>query len=252
MGDIENPDVEGQVDDQGVEGEESPTSGDDPAAEPTGVQKRINQLTGRMRQAEREADYWRGVAEGRNAQPSGQQEPAQPRKKLDPNDFNSDAEYLEAVAEQHKKELRAEIERERQQDAERERQAAIAKSAEAARKKYNDFDEVALDPTLPVTQHMYDAAIGENLGDVLYHLGKNPAEARRISQLSTTQQVKEIGKIEARLTAQPATKRTTNAPTPPPKVGGGGSTPEKDVFKLPREERFAKWEAERRKSLGVK
>ena len=50
--------------------------------------------------------------------------------------------------------------------------------------------------------------------DVAYYLGSNPKEADRISKLSPFLQAKEIGRIEAKLAAEPVTKKTSSAPAP--------------------------------------
>ena len=50
--------------------------------------------------------------------------------------------------------------------------------------------------------------------DVIYWLGSNPKEADRIARLSPLLQAREIGKIEARLGANPPAKKTTTAPAP--------------------------------------
>jgi hypothetical protein len=50
--------------------------------------------------------------------------------------------------------------------------------------------------------------------DVAYHLGQNPKEAERISALPPFLQAKEIGRIEAKLAAEPPSKKTSSAPAP--------------------------------------
>jgi hypothetical protein len=55
---------------------------------------------------------------------------------------------------------------------------------------------------------------------MLKHLGDNPDEAARILNLSPTQQAREIGRLEARLSTQPAaTREISKAPPPPSHVG---------------------------------
>lgn len=55
---------------------------------------------------------------------------------------------------------------------------------------------------------------------MLKHLGDNPDEAARILNLSPTQQAREIGRLEARLSTQPATPpAVSKAPPPPSHVG---------------------------------
>ena len=50
--------------------------------------------------------------------------------------------------------------------------------------------------------------------ELAYYLGSNPKDAERISRMTPLGQAKEIGKIEAKLAAEPPVKRTTSAPAP--------------------------------------
>ncbi|HTJ94267.1 MAG TPA: hypothetical protein VL424_14325 [Pararobbsia sp.] len=55
---------------------------------------------------------------------------------------------------------------------------------------------------------------------LMKHLGDNPDEAARILLLNPTQQAREIGRLEARLSTQPATQpAVSKAPPPPSHVG---------------------------------
>jgi len=230
----------------------------EPTVEPTvepkkdGFQEKINELTRKRREAERDAAYWRGQAEARTVPvaPTKVLEP-QGGQDLDPNDFDSDADYLKAVATQVKNEIRASVAAERKRNEVVISQTTITKQYQEARAKHTDFDEVALNPSVPITQYMFDAAMGDSLGDVLYHLGKNPTEAVRIASLSPTQQVKEISKIEIKL-ATPMPPKHTTTPNPPKIVsGGGGSPPAKKEEEMNRTELRAKWERDRLAKAGL-
>lgn len=97
--------------------------------------------------------------------------------------------------------------------------ALFAKGAE----EFEDFEEIAADPNLPVTDAMTSAMLASDIGhQVQYHLGSHPEEATRISQLSPVQQVREMALLEASLKAPKAApkKKTTNAPEPIKPVGG--------------------------------
>jgi hypothetical protein len=86
---------------------------------------------------------------------------------------------------------------------------------EAARDKYDDFEQVAYNPNLPITDAMAMAIQASDVGpDVIYHLGVNTKDAQRISRLDPILQAREIGMIEARLSAEPTFKKTSNAPAP--------------------------------------
>ena len=131
---------------------------------------------------------------------------------LYPEDFVSPDDYAEALAERKAEELLARREAARQQA---ELLEAYHEREEAARDKYDDFEMVAYNPELPVTEAMARAIQASDIGpDVLYHLGSNPKDAARISRLDPILQAREIGKIEAQLGAAPPVKKTSNAPAP--------------------------------------
>jgi hypothetical protein len=108
---------------------------------------------------------------------------------------------------------------------------------------------VANNSSLQLSEFMVGAAAESEVGhEILYHLGKNPAESARIASMSPFAQAKEIGKIEAKLTATPP-KSPSKAP--PPVVPVGGNAPagaEPDPAKDP--EGWRSWEQARVKALG--
>lgn len=126
--------------------------------------------------------------------------------------FESPEAYADALAYQKAEQLLAQREQARQQ-------AAILDSyhekEEEARSKYDDFEQVAYNPKLPITDVMAESIRASDSGpEVAYYLGANPKEAERISRLAPLVQAKEIGKIEAKLADSPPVKRTSSAPAP--------------------------------------
>jgi len=86
---------------------------------------------------------------------------------------------------------------------------------EAARDKYTDFEQVAYNPKLTITNVMAETIQSSDIGpELAYYLGSNPKDAHRIASLPPLSQAKEIGKIEAKLAADPPMKKTTSAPAP--------------------------------------
>jgi len=86
---------------------------------------------------------------------------------------------------------------------------------EMARDKYDDFEQVAYNPNLPITNVMAETIQSSDIGpELAYFLGTNPKDAERISRLTPFMQAKEIGKIEAKLADNPPVKKTTSAPAP--------------------------------------
>lgn len=73
---------------------------------------------------------------------------------------------------------------------------SLSDDLDNASDKYEDFDDVVKSPNVPFTNAMRDAALLlPNRTDVLYKLGKNPDELKRISQLPSIQQAQEMVKL---------------------------------------------------------
>lgn len=126
--------------------------------------------------------------------------------------FESPEAYAEALAEKRAQELIAQREAAKHQAAIME---AYQDREEEARGKYDDFEQVAYNPQLRVTDVMAETIRASEIGpELAYHLGLNPKEADRISRLSPFLQAKEIGKIEAKLADAPPVKKPSSAPEP--------------------------------------
>jgi hypothetical protein len=139
-------------------------------------------------------------------------QPVVPQAPVTPEQFASNEDYVEALADQRAEQKIAEREQRKQQ-------AEILETyhdkEEEVRAKYDDFEQVAYNPNLPITTVMAQSIQASDNGpEVAYHLGANPREAERISRLSPILQAKEIGRIEAQLAANPPVKKTSNAPAP--------------------------------------
>jgi len=184
---------------------------------------------------------------------------APPVSELPPVDqFESVDAYADALAERKAEELltRREAERQRMDLVE-----AYHDREEDARSKYEDFEQVAYNPKLPITEVMAETIQMSDVGpDLAYYLGSNPREAQRISQLSPYSQAKEIGKLEAKLASEPVLKKTTSAPPPIAPISGRGTgAPSFDTtdprsvksmstsewIEAERQRQIRKWEAQR-------
>jgi len=220
------------------------------------VQKRIDELTRRRYDAERERDYWREHAQ--RAQPPKQEAPpveTPPAVSKTLADFAYDEskyqDYLfkqaearaVAAAEKVLTQKQTETARVQTVTAHREREAEFAK-------KVPDYFEVA--HYAPITDSMAEIIMDSDISaELAYHLGKNRQVALNLSRLSPLQQAREIGRIEAKLAAKPKPPAISDAPPPAPKLAGNNGsspivpgTPESD--KLSTEE----WLRRREKQLG--
>ena len=151
------------------------------------------------------------------AQPATSAPAELPSKMEDPD------AYAEALAERKATELLAKREAEREMQAIRD---AYHDREEAARDKYEDFEQVAYNNSLPITTVMAQTIQASDVGpDIAYYLGSNPREADRISRMSPYLQAKEIGKIEAKLADSPIpVKKTSSAPPPIKPVSAKGTS----------------------------
>jgi len=111
--------------------------------------------------------------------------------------FESTEAYAEALALQKAEELIAKREAAKQQSQVLE---SYHEREEEARSKYDDFEQVAYNPKLSITNVMAETIQSSDIGpELAYYLGSNPKDADRISRMTPLGQAKEIGKIEAKV-----------------------------------------------------
>lgn len=206
-----------------------------------GVQKRIDELTRARYETEerarqdiervrQEAEYWRQQAE------QAKQQIGPPRA----DQFQDYEAYLRAAAQFEAQKVtderlaaaqKAQWEQQQRQQqemaqfqAQQRYQAELNSKLAEAQKKFPDFLDVVTSPELPGLQGTpaFGAIFESEQGaEVLYYLGKNPAKAHQIMSLSPLAQVREIGRIEAALSAG---NTVSKAPPPPESVSARTGT----------------------------
>jgi hypothetical protein len=140
--------------------------------------------------------------------------------------FDYDPEkYAQAVREHAKSQAVKEHEAKQKAETEKQhRQRLISGWDEQVAKaddKYEDFQEKVgdLQPTNDLTAAIMEA---ENGADVAYYLATHMKDAQRIAELPIRQQIREIGKLEAKLLAEPVKPRApSKAPAPITPLTGG-------------------------------
>jgi hypothetical protein len=232
----------------------------DESPDPAALQAEIEALEQRRKKAEEDAIYWRkqkvearaDFFKGRDEQPPQQTAPPpgvgqEPRA----SDFEDYDKYVGALTDYRVKVARAEWERdqnrrEQERNAQERHQSLQAKLQEGFQ-KYADFEEVAFDRSAThITPMIVDIlADCDHPADLAYYLAKNRVEGVAISRMTPTRAAREIAKIEAKLSSQPATpppqRKTTSAP-PPIKPIGASSTAgvQKDPDKMSMAE-YEQW-----------
>jgi hypothetical protein len=226
----------------------TPDAGEQPERPRKGgrLQERISELTAARRMAEQEAAYWREQAE--KAKQSAPQVAA-PTLTGDPEtDGRALADWqtrIQAAAvEAAKAEVFAALGAGRVEQNTAQQQQAIESEwqerAAEAKSRHTDFEAVALRPDLPVSADMAEFIKTADAGpELLYHLGKNPAEAARIYALPKAQAFREMARLELGLSA-PTPRPVSKAPPPPSPVDTGNVLPEKDPAKMSMDE-YVRW-----------
>jgi len=126
--------------------------------------------------------------------------------------FNTFDEYNEALTDWKVKRVLEEREAKNQ---EVEVRRTFDQKAEAAREKYEDFDEaISALPQLPAHIGSVVAA-SEYTADIAYHLANNPKDLRRILALPAGQAALEVARLEVRF-AQPKKEELKKTQTPKP------------------------------------
>lgn len=234
-----------------------------------GVQKRIDELVKQREDERRRAERLESILEQALAaqkQPEAKPEATAPipatRPKPTMADFDYDQEaFADALTDWKLEQRDAQAQQQYTQRQEKTKQETFAQTFEekrvstltAGKEKFTDFEEV-LNSFAPGVMHLnLAAAVLETSApaDVTYYLGKNPAEAARISKLDPFRMALELGRLESRAIVATPPKKTTSAPPPVNPVGTKATAGvEPDSQKDP--EAWAEWERNRVKALGRK
>lgn len=210
-----------------------------------GFQKRIGKLTRKLSDAEREAAYWREVALKKEAgEKEETPEPIETRQheevddysgRPNPDNFESEADWIDAVAEWKAERIVNQALSKRDQQAMEQQQAVkhqeklqnFAQNLVEFKKTATDFDDLLTDVEDVVLNVTLDDLIVKSPKgpQVLYELIKDPERLEKVNGLTDLDQIKrEIWRIEDRIETKPASKeskkRVTKAPPPPRPVGG--------------------------------
>ena len=229
-----------------AESEEEPTDGSDNKAKPKNrYQERINELTAKARQAERERDELLKQLEQKTNPPKAESKPEASTSTTgpQPNDKNEDGTDKYPLGEFDPKFLRDTVqhmlneeaaERERRQAEEQYRatlQETWNEKLDVVQERYPDYREKG-EQMLEVFQDI-DPAYGQYLTDTLmemdtgpevfYYLSNNLERAKEIVNAGPRRATIALAKLEAQLagnSTKTVSVKTTKAPTPPPQLKG--------------------------------
>lgn len=206
---------EGQQQEEQAQGNEGQQTERDEKGRFKGVQPRIDELTRARREAEREAEYWRQVAQRT-------QSPAQAASQRPvPENFEKYDDYIDALTD-----WKAEQAVAKRMEADNARKVAETRAQTFAERQAQiravlpDYDEVVGGSDTPIANHVGEIILESDLGPQLaYHFAKNPDALLRLNNMTPTAAAREIGRLEAVLSVKPAapaapTKKVSNTPAP--------------------------------------
>jgi hypothetical protein len=257
-GDGGQPEGEGSDVESGEEGEEGKGKAPVNGRRKRGAEERIKGLTRSVYGLVQQNQQLMQKVEALTKQVANPPAAAKPKPKEE--DFDSQAEFIEALtdwkveqatkktpaAEPPNPQNRQNQQGEGSQDGLSDGIMGTFRDQEkVARAKYDDYDLVVNNPSVPVSRAMMELVLTSPVGaELAYHLGSNIQEADRISRLPPTRAAVELGKLEAKLEAEvkaeakgggseePGTRASAGAPAQPiSPVGGrrGGPKTLKDM-----------------------
>lgn len=209
---------------------------DEDSSPSKGAEKRIGEITKARREAEREALYWKQLAQDKQVAP----EAVEPGKTLADFDYDEKgyAEYLTASA---KQEAVKEVEQKAAADRSARFQAEYQQNEVTFAKKVDDYHQSVQNPELKFSPEMATATqTGENGPALRYYLSKHPEVSASLSEMNPWDMARELGKIEATKLNQKPTPKLSKAPEPPPKLAGSDNKVVVNPAKM-TDSQFAKW-----------
>lgn len=244
MADEETTPIEGEkVAEETPEPIETPETGEvveTPAPEPS-----ISEVLEKLEKMERRTQYLQRKLDQPAKAETQKEIVPQPAGRPDIQNFDTTAEYEDALFEWRDNERERKTRINDAQTREAEALQNFNDRAEALRMEHADFDEVIESPVFTPNMRMA-CAFSENGPAVAYHLGRpeNRAAAERIRKLPPEIQLVEMGKLETQILINKKTKTVTKAPPPITPVGSSAAPTKEPNANSPIEEWMA-WEKEK-------
>lgn len=204
---------------EGEEGSEKPLR--DEKGKFKGVQARIDELTRARRDAERSAEYWKGLATHATAPDTAPEAAAKPTS----DQFDDYDAYIEALTDWKVEQKTRDVAVKATENAETmHRQANWDDRQIAAIAILPDYNDVVGSSEVRILDHVQDAVMESERGpELVYQMAKNPALADQLNKMSPSRAALELGRLEASLET-PVAKSASKAPAPITPIVPGGTT----------------------------
>jgi len=189
------------------------------------TQERMDELTRFRREAERDRDYWRDLANKEKSDDVKVEKP-QPLEVKTLEDFDYDetkyqSYIFDTARTQAVEAAKHALQEDKTNNDTQARQKAFQTKETEYSKSVKDYMDVTRDTSLSLTKEMVDIASSADDGPaLLYYLAKNPDISASIARMSSLDAAREMGRIEAtKLTKE--TNVTSKAPPPAKTIKGG-------------------------------
>lgn len=236
---------------------DSPTEGEpgerpEPGKGKNWAARKIDQLTKQAAEEREEKRRLLALLERNGVQPGAPQARQEPQPDVGPQreQFEDYETYLEARAEwraanaantMFQRRMAAEAQQRQRAEIERDATAVVSTMQERiaeGRKAIPDFDKVVEEASdLPIGRAAPAIATSDNPAGVIYYLATHPETAQKLAHLNEVQAAREVGRIEALISAPP---QVSNAPRPGKPVGSRGAPSDGFRDDMTMDE-FVKW-----------
>jgi hypothetical protein len=172
------------------------------------ISERMSELVSQRKAAETEAQQAKREAaelRARMEAMSAQAAPVKEEPRPDRSKFASDEDYIEAVAEWKADQRLAKREQEQAEARAKAERDQLVKgwqdAQQRARAEIEDYDDVIKGSDVQLPGHLHQAILESDVGPHLaYYFAKHPDEAKRYASMSPTKSLRELGRLEDRLT----------------------------------------------------
>jgi hypothetical protein len=172
-----------------------------------GVQKRIDELTRARHEAERQAAYYKGLAEAGGSKPAPQPQQAAEVKPPVRTDFATDDEYIDAMTDfkVEQKLQQREVQQKRVEVA-TEKATTWQQKVDAAKAEIPDYDAVLeANGNMAVAPHVSEFLMEHDMGAKLVHfLATNPDVLEKLNGMTPAKAAFEIATLAGKFQTAPA------------------------------------------------
>lgn len=194
----------------------------------SGFKRRIESFQRKLSEKDQEIEFYKKLAlkeksDSNETKPVQKTEQQASDSRPDPNDFDSQIDYIDALTEwkleqREKKQSEKQIEQQRQNEAQK-KIDTFQKSLVEFKKIQPDFDEVLAEASdIEVSPLVQDIVLdSEFSAQLVYELAKDPSLATKLNSLNAVQIARELGKLEAKFAdSSKENKQLKVSKAPPP------------------------------------